>query len=69
MGNAGVGDGEGMEEGYNVGEGVDMGECVGVREGMGDEVAVLPVVIDAVASVVSAALIDFAAANETNNHR
>ena len=68
MGNAGAGDGDGMEEGCNVGEGVDMGECVGVREGMGDEVVVLPVVIDAVASVVSA-LIDFAAANEMNNNR
>ena len=68
MGNVGVGDSEGMEESYNVGEGVDMGECVGVREGMGDEVTVLPVVIDAVASVVSA-MIDFAAANETNNNR
>ena len=40
-----------------------------VREGMGDKIAVLPVVIDAVAWVVSSALIDFAAADETNNNR
>ena len=31
-----------------------MGECVGVFQGMGDEVAVLAVVIDAAVSVVFA---------------
>ncbi len=68
MGNEGVVDGKGTEEGYNLGEGVDMGECGGVREGISDKVTVSPVVIDFIASVVSA-LIDFAAANETNNNR
>ena len=45
-----------------------MGEYVGVCGGINDEVAVLPVVIDVIVSVVSV-LIYFASANETNNNR
>ena len=48
-------------------EGVDEGGCVAVFESTRDEVAVLlPVVTDAVASVVSE-LMDVAVSNETNN--
>ena len=56
-------------EGACVGNsGVNMGEWVGGREALLVEVAVLPVVIDVIVSVVSV-LIYFASANETNNNR
>ena len=56
VGNVGEGvrDGESTEAGWNSGEDVDMGECVGVIQGMGDEVAVLAVVIHAAVWVVFA---------------
>ena len=64
VGNVGVGDGEGTEEGCNLEEGVDMGECVLVFKGMRDEVAVLlPVVVDAVVSPVSE-MLDVAVGDE-----
>ena len=56
------------KRGYNLEEGVDISECVAVFESTRDEVAVLlPVVTDAVASVVSE-LMDVAVSNETNNN-
>ena len=69
MGDAGVskGDGQVTEECCKLEEGVDMGGCVAVFESTRDEVAVLlPVVADAVASVVSE-LTDVAVSKETNN--
>ena len=69
MGDAGgsKGDGQVTEEGCNLKEGVDMDGCVAVFESTRDEVAVLlPVVTDAVASVVSE-LMDVAVSNQTNN--
>ena len=52
MGN--VGEGEGVHDSWNTGESVDMDECVSVFQGMGDEVEVLAVVIDAAVLVVFA---------------